>query len=189
MSTLSHSLYRFGDIKRKHIRDAELPNTAGVYPLDINYGGIYSPCVTFFRYGEEKYYAFREEKFDCPVITVASLSNREKNDYTNDERKYFDQDGYLNTEGKEIETNKIRTVFRIALDNGHDSVVLGAFGCGAYRLKPDEVAELFINVLKEPEFNNKFKKLVFAIYEGKPSPRKAPMGKDGKFAPFYEIFG
>lgn len=189
MSTLSRSLYRFGDIKRKHIRDAELPNTAGVYPLDINYGGIYSPCVTFFRYGEEKYYAFREEKFDCPVITVASLSNRERNDYTNDESKYFNTDGYLNTEGKEIETNKIRTIFRIALDNGHDSIVLGAFGCGAYRLKPDEVAELFINILKEPEFNNKFKKLVFAIYEGKPSQRKAPMGKDGKFAPFYEIFG
>lgn len=188
MSTLSQSLYRFGDIKRKHIREAGLPNTAGVYPLNENFGGIYSPCVTFFRYGEEQYYDFRDDTFECPVITVASLSNREKNDYSNDERKYFNADGYLNAEGKKIETNKIRTIYRIALDNGRDSIVLGAFGCGVYNLRPDEVSQLFMDVLKEPEFKNKFKKLVFAIYEGTPSPRKAPMGRDGKFAPFYDVF-
>ncbi|MBR6934838.1 MAG: TIGR02452 family protein [Clostridia bacterium] len=187
-STLSRSLYRFGNIKYKHIRESGVPNTPGVYPLDVNFGGIYSPCVTFFRHGEDKYYSFREEKFDCPVISVASLSNREANEYTNDERRYFDADGFLTDAGRVIERNKIRTIFRIALDNGHDSIVLGAFGCGAYRLRSDEVAGLFRSVLDEPEFRNRFRKLVFAIYEGKPSPRKAPMGRGGKFAPFYELF-
>ncbi|MBQ0092794.1 MAG: TIGR02452 family protein [Clostridiales bacterium] len=189
MSTLSQSLYRFGDPKYKHIREAELPNTPGVYPLDLNFGGVYSPTVTFFRHGEEEFYAIREDKFDCPVITVASLSNREKNGYTNDQRRYFKADEYLTAEGCEIEKNKIRTIFRIALDNGHDSVVLGAFGCGVYRLRSDEVAGLFRAVLDEPEFRNRFRRLVFAIYEGKPSSRKAPMGREGKFAPFYEVFG
>ena len=47
---------------------------------------------------------------------------------------------------------------------------------------------LFKDVLDEPEFKNRFRKLVFAILEGKPSPRKPPMGRAGKFAPFYELF-
>ena len=67
--------------------------------------------------------------------------------------------------------------------------MLGAFGCGVFRLRSDEVANLFREVLDEPEFKNRFKKLVFAIYEGKPSPRRDLIGRDGKYAPFYEIFG
>ena len=190
MSTLSQSLYAFGSPKYKHIREAALALVPDVYPMDINFGGVYSPYVTFFRHNADSYYALRDEIFDCPIITVASLSNREKNSFTNDERVYFDAEGCLTEEGKVIEANKIRTIFRIALENGHDSIVLGAFGCGVFRLHSDEVAGLFRDVMNEPEFKNRFKKLVFAIYEGKPSPRRRdPIGRDGKYAPFYEIFG
>lgn len=190
MSTLSQSLYAFGSPKYKHIREAGVPLVPGVYPMDINFGGVYSPSVTFFRHNADAYYALREEPFDCAIVTVSSLSNREKNSFTNDERIYFDDAGALTEEGLAIEANKIRTIFRIALENGHDSIVLGAFGCGVFRLHSDEVANLFYDVLREAEFKNRFKKLVFAIYEGKPSPRRRdPIGRDGKFAPFYEIFG
>ena len=190
MSTLSQSIYQFGSSKYKHIRESGVKIVPGVYPMDINFGGVYSPCVTFFRHGADSYYALRNERFDCAIVTVASLSNREKNDYTNDERIYFDAEGRLTEEGRVIETNKIRTLFRIALENGHDSMVLGAFGCGVYHLHSGEVAGLFRGVLDEPEFKNRFKKLVFAIYEGKPSARRRdPIGRAGKYAPFYEIFG
>jgi uncharacterized protein (TIGR02452 family) len=190
MSTLSQSLYAFGSPKYKHIREAGVPLVPGVYPMDINFGGVYSPCVTFFRQGAESYYALRDETFDCAIVTVASLSNREKNSFTNDERIYFDDAGYLTDEGRVIETNKIRTLFRIALENGHDSMVLGSFGCGVFCLHSDEVANIFREVLNEPEFKNRFKKLVFAIYERKPSSRRPdPIGRDGKYAPFYELFG
>jgi uncharacterized protein (TIGR02452 family) len=190
-STLIQSLYQFGSPKYKHIREAGVPLVEGVYPMDINFGGVYSPCVTFFRHNADSYYALREKIFDCPIVTVASLSNREKNSLNAiAERVYFDEAGCLTDEGREIETNKIRTIYRIALENGHDSIVLGAFGCGVFRLHSDEVAGLFRDVLNEPEFKNRFKKLVFAIYEGKPSPRRRePIGRDGKYAPFYDIFG
>ena len=191
MSTLSQSLYHFGSPKYKHIREAGLELVPDVYPMDINFGGVYSPCVTFFRHNADSYYALRDEIFDCAVVTVASLSNREKNSLNAvAERVYFDAEGCLTDEGRVIEANKIRTIYRIALENGHDSIVGGAFGCGIFRLHCDEVAGLFRDVLNEPEFKNRFKKIVFAIYEGKPtSRRRDPIGRDGKYAPFYEIFG
>jgi uncharacterized protein (TIGR02452 family) len=190
MSTLSQSLYAFGSPRYKHIRESGVPLVPDVYPMDINFGGIYSPCVTFFRHNADSYYALRDETFNCSIVTVASLSNREKNSFTNDERFYFDDMGYLTDEGQKIEGNKIRTIFRIALENGHDSMVLGAFGCGVFRLPPEQVAKLFYDILNESEFKNRFKKIVFAIYEGEPSSRRRnPIGRDGKFAPFYEIFG
>ena len=171
--------------------EAGLELVPDVYPMDINFGGVYSPCVTFFRHNAKCYYALRNEPFDCAVVTVASLSNRDKNSLNAvAEKVYFDAEGYLTAEGRVIEANKIRTIFRIALENGHDSIVGGAFGCGVFRLHCDEVASLFRDILDEPEFKNRFKKIVFAIYEGKPSPRRRePIGRDGKYAPFYEIFG
>lgn len=46
-SNLSLSLYQFGDPKYKHIRECGVPTKPG-YPLDRNFGGIYTPNVTFF---------------------------------------------------------------------------------------------------------------------------------------------
>lgn len=187
MSTLSHSLYQFGDITKKHIKDSNLPNYPKVYPLDINYGGIYSPDVVFFRHNKSNYYKFRKQTFKTSIITVASLSNRQKNNYTNDERKYFNSDGTLKTDGRLIETNKITTILRIALANGHDSIVLGAFGCGVFNLLPSEVSSIFHEVLNKPEFKNNFKKVVFAILERKSKDGKS-IGMNGKFKPFYDLF-
>jgi uncharacterized protein (TIGR02452 family) len=187
MSTLSQSLYQFANPKLKYFKDANVNHISNVYPMDINFGGIYSPNVCFFRNNLDEYYSLREKTFECAVITVASLSNRETNEYTDDESKYFDNEGYLTKEGKEIEKNKIRTIYRIALDNNHDSIILGAFGCGVYNLLPIEVSKLFKEILEEDEFKNTFKVVAFAIYEGKGSKRKI-VGENGKFKPFYDIF-
>ena len=66
--------------------------------------------------------------------------------------------------------------------------ILGAFGCGVNKLPCAAVANQFKIVLEEPEFKGKFATLVFAIMEGRGSARK-PVEGNGKFAPFYEIFG
>ena len=93
--------------------------------------------------------------------------------------------GGFTSEGDAVQLNKIRTIFRIALVNGHDSIVLGAFGCGAFRLPPEAVAEQFARALGEPEFAGRFRIVIFAILEvgGNSDVRK------GKFAPFYYLFG
>ena len=185
-STLSQSLYQFGDPKYKNVRDSGVTLKEIGYPHDINYGGIYSPDVTFFKNNISKYYTLRENSFKCDVITVAALCFNGKSHYAGvDELSYQAEDGGFTPEGREIMLNKIRTIFRVGAEHGNDALVLGAFGCGAYALLPSAVAPLFRVVMEEPEFKNKFKLLVFSILE---RPRR-PQGLDGKFAPFYREFG
>ena len=68
-------------------------------------------------------------------------------------------------EAIDITLNKIRTIFRIGLLYGHDSLVLGAFGCGAYKNPPEEIAKLFHEVMEEPEFKDRYKLITFSIIE------------------------
>ena len=187
VSTLSQSLYQFFDPSQRCVREAEVAPRGNVYPLDINFGGIYSPDVTFFRHGPTEGFEFRKEPFRCGVITVAALSFRESTRYVNEELKYKAADGGFTPKGNAIQMNKIRTVFRIALANGHDSLVLGAFGCGAFRLPPEAVARQFRRTLDEPEFADRFRAVVFAILEY--GGIFGPGAFSSKFAPFYHLFG
>lgn len=188
VSTLSQSLYQYFDPSLKCVRDAVEESRGNAYPLDINFGGIYSPGVTFFRHGPTQGFEFRKEPFRCGVISVAALNFRENTRYVNEELKYKAADGGFTPEGNAVQMNKIRTIFRIALANGHDSLVLGAFGCGAFKLPSEAVAEQFSRVLYEPEFVGRFRAVVFAILESGLVSADPYVGS-GKFAPFYALFG
>ena len=185
-SNLSLSLYQYGNPKFKHIRECGAPIKTPGYPLDRDFGGIYTPDVTFFRHGRSKFFAMRDTAFSCDVMTVAALSFNGRTEFSGVEEITFRAaDGGFTPEGEEIMRNKIRTIFRMGVEHGKDALVLGAFGCGAYRLPADAVAALFRQVMNEPEFAGKFRLLVFAIME---STRK-PNGPEGKFADFYREFG
>jgi uncharacterized protein (TIGR02452 family) len=45
--------------------------------------------------------------------------------------------------------DKVRLILRAAVDGGHDSVVLGALGCGAFGCPLRHVAEIFGEVLRD----------------------------------------
>ncbi|MBE6780227.1 MAG: TIGR02452 family protein [Ruminococcaceae bacterium] len=186
-SNLSLSLYQFADpSKLKCVRDSGVPLKTVGYPLDTNFGGIYTPNVTFFRNNKSQFYTFKEKPFKCDVITVAALSFNGRNDYARAfELNYRASDGGFNSAGNEVMLNKIRTIFRLGVEHGKDSLILGAFGCGAYKLPVSDVARLFKQVMIEPEFAGKFRLIAFAILESS----RYPDGLDGKFAPFYREFG
>ena len=155
------------------------------YPLDINFGGIYTPNVTFFRNNKARFFTLRDRPFHCDVITVAALSFNGKSNYSSiNELQYRASSGGFTPDGEEIMLNKIRTIFRMGVEHRKDALVLGAFGCGAYKLPVSEVVKLFRMVMNEPEFANKFRLLVFAIRE---KPRR-PNGLNGKYAAFYQEF-
>lgn len=51
----------------------------------------------------------------------------------------------------------------MGLRHGHDSLVLGAFGCGAFKNPPEEISEIFKAVLGEEEFRDRYRLTVCAI--------------------------
>ena len=61
---------------------------------------------------------------------------------------------------------KIRTQLRVALDNGHDTLLLSAYGCGAFFNDPKIVSHLYKDVFNEAEFKGAFKTVVFSIFGG-----------------------
>lgn len=184
-STLSLTLYQY--YNKTWAGKAGVPlRPTPAYPMDIHFGGIYSPDVTVFRDNRQTGFALRETPFLTSIISVAALNFRPGHKTNNLE--YRSADGGFTPEGKQVMFDKIRTIYRIALLNGHDSLVLGAFGCGVFQLKPELVADYFKEVLQEEEFIGKFHTVVFALFEGKGSARKK-VEEEGNYAPFYQQFG
>lgn len=145
------------------------------YPLDRNFGGIYSPNVTVFRGTEDEGYPLLDKPFNVSVISVAALNRPE-----------LTSDNKIIQHLIEPTKQKMRTIMRIALVNGHDAIVLGAFGCGAFRNPPAHVASLFHEVLEEDEFCNKFKHISFSILEDHNSGNLH--NPNGNLKPFLDEF-
>jgi uncharacterized protein (TIGR02452 family) len=64
---------------------------------------------------------------------------------------------------------RINKILSVALIQGHNTLVLGAFGCGVFKNNPLDVVKYF-KVALDGNFKNVFKKVVFAVYD--PSPTK-----------------
>ena len=128
------------------------------YPLtkSLDFSMIYSPEVTVFR-GAGQDYTLMEQPFNIAVITNAALNLRGRHSMR------LTPDGHMPDEAKDITRNKIRAILRVGLVKGHDSLVLGAFGCGAFCNPPQEMAQLFKEVLEESEFKDRYRLILFAI--------------------------
>ena len=138
------------------------------------FGGIYSPNVVFFRESENKGYALSDAPFTAAVISVAAISHPR-----------LDESGRMFAKEVQQTMDKIRTILRIGLEFGHDALVLGALGCGAFANPPAQMARLFHEVFEEPEFKDQYRKIVFAILEDRNSKRNSA---EGNFIPFKKEF-
>jgi hypothetical protein len=114
-------------------------------------GGVYSSQVCFFRGTEQDGYPFLEQPFLLDCIAVAAY------------RKPRIVGGRLEDKVARSTKQKIRRIFLIALEKGHDSLVLGALGCGAFQNPPKHIAELFEEVIHE--FAGRFKMIIFAVID------------------------
>lgn len=154
-STLTRSIYSF-DAKYAS-RYGYALETGAHYPIVSQFSAVYSPSVTVFRQGIDC--LLMEDPYDVAVITCAALNLNGKYPIK------LTPDGHMPQTAINITRNKIRTVFRIGLMYGHDALVLGAFGCGAFRNPPSEIAGLFHEVMEESEFKDKFRLITFSIIE------------------------
>lgn len=164
------SLYQFNSIGTQYgvkQRDER-------YPLDYNFGAIYTPYVTVFKGSDDTNYIPLEEPFKIGVVSVAAVKNPRC------------ENGKLVPWVVDTIKCKIRQIFDVALENGHDSLVLSAFGCGAYKTPPAEMARLFKEVLTTDNYKNAFKIIYFAIINLKST--NGEHNPQGNFKPFEDAF-
>lgn len=146
------SLYQYVD----YGPDYGVDRSAESYPMDRNFGGVWSPNVTIFRGTEEEGYPFLEKPWKVNFIAVAGV-NRPDTVRLQDGLEWMPPPMVAATR------NKLRTILNIAIDNEVDILVLGAIGCGAFHNPPHHVALLFKEIFAEPAYAHAFKKVVFAI--------------------------
>jgi len=133
----------------------------GYYPIP-ECGGILIKNVTFFRDDNYNFLAhafqvdmFASAAYDC---NLAHKPDLEKNlsgyDRPDTEAEY-----------EEGTKTKIRIMLKAAKANGNDSLILSAFGCGAFKNDPIQMSIWYKEVLNEPDFQNAFKVVAFAIQD------------------------
>ena len=124
---------------------------------------IYSPNVPVFRDDEHVLI----EPWPCSFITSAAPNAAtfvEQSDNHREARKRV----------AEVFYKRAAKVLTIAANAGHEHLVLGAWGCGAFGCDPDMVAMSFYQLL-QARFHGTFREVVFAIKEDRPShPTVAP---------------
>ncbi|MBE6268014.1 MAG: TIGR02452 family protein [Bacteroidales bacterium] len=165
------SLYQYAPYSEQYgIKRSDLS-----YPLNKDFGGVFTPNVTIFRDNEEEGYRLLHHPWKVNMIAVAGMNRPEL--ITVDGNERIAPHLVLGIK------NKIRTIFRIAASNGQKTLVLGALGCGAFRNPPKHTAELFYEVINEPEFKNVFRRVFFVIKEDHNSRGL------GNYQPFADLFG
>jgi uncharacterized protein (TIGR02452 family) len=120
---------------------------------------IYSPVVHAIKGLDHK--LLPSSQFcSFGMVTVAALR-----------KPRLDSEGYYRfQDDRELMAAKVDAIFRVALMHGHDSLVLGALGCGVFRNPPKEVAAMFQQCIKK--YGHFFKRIGFAILVVKPVDRE-----------------
>lgn len=115
------------------------------YPLS-NYGVIYSPEVTIIK---DNNYKLIKEHQCISMLAVHAIKDPKivQGTYTENDQQLMEL--------------KIESIFKLAIKHGHDSLVLGALGCGAYNNPVHSVISIFKCYL--PQYIKYFKKIRFAI--------------------------
>ena len=124
---------------------------------------IYTPDVIVFK-TDTSYPKMmpKENWYNVDVITCAAPNLREK-----PSNKYNANDGdkQIKVTDKEllaIHEKRLRRMLEVAILMGADTIILGAFGCGAFANNPEIVAKANKNVIQE--YLHAFKNIEFAIY-------------------------
>ena len=174
------SLFRRSDLYYHTFKFTKYATVFGIqksydqYPLENNYGAVYVRNANIFRHSESMGYKLMDKCSKLSFVAVPAIK---------DPVLIYNK---LSETDTKITMNKIRTIFRIGLKHGHDSLVLGALGCGAFCNPPRHIARLFHEVIIEKEFANKYKHIVFAILEDHNSHKAH--NTEGNYFPFKREF-
>lgn len=135
-------------------------------PMYTDYA-IYSPDVPVIREDDG---TLLDDPYQCSIITSPAVNAK----------PVLERHPSRRAEIRDAMETRIAKVLAIAVVHGHEALVLGAWGCGAFGNDGREIAELFRVTLTD-QFPNVFGKIIFAITDW--SPERRFLG------PFEEVFG
>ena len=126
---------------------------------------IYTPGVMVFKSDTDYPQLLPEEKwYSVNVLTCAAPNLRER---PSNEMNGGDGDAAVHISREELQAlheKRIRRVLEIAHAKENEVVILGAFGCGAFRNPPTVVAQAMKTVVQE--YRKNFETIEFAVYCG-----------------------
>lgn len=130
---------------------------------------IYTPRVTVFKTDTGAPKLMQEKDwYDVDVITCAAPNLR-----PNPTNVWNPADGEAVTmtdrELLALHEKRLRRILNVAVAEGVETIILGAFGCGAFRNNPEVVALANKNVIKD--YMYAFKNIEYAIYCGRGDDR------------------
>ena len=117
-------------------------------PLDT----IVSPQVEYYRRGASTGYIYMDEPVNIDMIAAPAVCF-----------PHLSRDRKFMTDEKDVKLMeaKIHMLLRVAAANKNDTLILSAWGCGAFGCPPYHVAKIFKKVCSE--YDGAFKEIVFAI--------------------------
>ncbi len=123
---------------------------------------IFTPGVVIIKSDS---YTGLYQRMHVDVITCAAPNLRETpaNAYNHENGegiKVTDEELY------EIHKKRADKILNCALYHGDDTVILGAFGCGAFKNPPEVVAKAYKDIITE-KYLYKFRHIEFAVYCGR----------------------
>ncbi len=123
---------------------------------------IYTPGVVVFKTDTDVPRTMPEESwYTVDVVTCAAPNLRE----SPSNRMNYDGDAPAvigNAELQALHEQRLRRILSIAAGKGCDAVILGAFGCGAFRNPPEVAAAAAARAVGE--FSRYFSTIEFAVY-------------------------
>ncbi|CAI2173084.1 18357_t:CDS:2 [Funneliformis geosporum] len=173
------NLFRRTNLYQYHER-----NKKNWYPIP-SLGGVYCPNATVIRSSEHEKYEFLEVPKILSFVAVAAIRRP---------KIIKDQSGEFTLTPEDIRKtrHKIRSILNIGLHHGHDSIVLSAFGCGAYGNPPSTMAQLFYDVISNEyagggeNLPKTYRHISFAIFDDNNASKKH--NPEGNLLPFKNRF-
>lgn len=138
-----------------------LTNTPDFYPIKAD-EAIYSPHITVFKDSERVGWSQYQTPYKMDFIACPGTKYPDTFITTNQKGEILKR---MNSITTNVLKNKIRLIFNIAIKYNHDTVILGAMGCGMWQSPPAHVAEIFNEVCSE--YYGVFKNIIFAVLRGK----------------------
>jgi uncharacterized protein (TIGR02452 family) len=132
--------------------------------------------VTVFRATEKENYEVLNNTTTLDYVACPGIQNPK-----------LDEDGNFSQDDEQKLRVKIRCIFQAAQRYGHNALVLGPLGCGAWRCPPKHVARIFKEEIDK--YDGAFILVVFACLEVKESDYiVVNRGRPSNFVEFSRVF-